>query len=524
VIVVDIVGSPQPDRGAEPVATQQLWPALCAILLALVVLAVAAPLLGAGFVSDDWLYLAVGRHLENPGVPFASGLLHEYFYRPATVAAWWFAERAFGLWAPGHYALSLGVHGAGAVLLGLLVRRAAPTIGRLPPLAASVLFAAMPASLGTAAWLSNRNELIAVAAGLAVLVLLAGDASRRRSAMAAALLLALALAGKETGLLFACLALLWLGWRRCRGEAITPWLWPALVLPVLILLALRSQLVEPAGVGISWQAVGDSAPGGILAWFMVLPQAFGGFQHAQLPGGWMFALAMMPVTLVPLALRQGARIGPLVVGAGLLVLLPPLLQWPVTNFVLTDPEAVRQVVNLRFFYSACAGLSVLIACALTVRGRRLRQFLVATVVLAGLLLASSSSRLVRTWAIHSAAHSDAARAIAQTVLAVGRFEPGCRIVLDRTDWPPGFVEYADVMVKSVAPRGHPALGCALFTAARAPWHAVFQRSLCGLEHWPTLPPRGQPGFELIRAYGNVCLASFHAPSSADPDLGRLRLP
>jgi len=521
---LDAVRSPRPEGGAEAVATQRLRPELCAILLALAAIAVAAPLLGAGFVSDDWLYLAVGRHLESPWVPFASGLLHEYFYRPATVAAWWFAERAFGLWAPGHHALSLGVHCAGAVLLGLLVRRVAPTIGWLPPLTASALFAAMPASLGTAAWLSNRNELIAVAAGLAVLVVLTGDAARRRTAVAATLMLALALAGKETGLLYAGLALLWLGWRRLRGETITPWLWPALVLPVFALLALRSQLVEPAGVGISWQAVVEHAPGGILAWFMVLPRAFGGFQHALLPDGWLFVIAMLPVALVPLALRQGARIGSLVFGAGLLVLLPPLLQWPVTSFVLTDPEAVRQVVNLRFFYSACAGVSVLIACALAVRGRQLRPVLVAAVALAGLLLAGSSHRLARSWAVQSAAHSVAALAIAQTVLATARFEPGCRIVLDRPDWPPGFVEYADVMVKSAAPRGHPALGCALFTTAQAPWHAVFHGSLCSLGQWPTLPPRGRPGFELIRAYGNVCLAGFRAPSSADPGLIRLPLP
>jgi hypothetical protein len=394
----------------------------------------------------------------------------------------------------------------------------------LPSVAASVLFALMPATLGTTAWLSNRNELIAVAAGLAALVVLAGDASRRRIAVTVLMLLALALAGKETGLLFAGLALLWLGWRRWRGEAITPLLWAALMLPVFVLLALRSQLVEPAGVGISWQAVVENAPRGILAWFMVLPRAFGGFQHALLPGAWLFAIAMVPVALVPLALVQGARIGYLVVGAALMVVLAPLLQWPVTSFVLTDPEAVRQVVNLRFFYIACAGLSVLIACALTLRGRVLQPLLVAVIGVAAILLAGSSSRLVSTWAAQSAAHSAAAKAIARAVLDTGRFEPGCRTLLERTDWPPGFVEYADVIVKSVAPRGHPALGCALFTPAAAPWHAVVQGSLCGLEHWPTLPPRGQPGFELIRAYGNVCLASFHAPSSADPDLGRLRLP
>jgi hypothetical protein len=497
---------------------------LTALVLALLAIAIAAPLLGAGFAQDDWLYLAIGRHLDSPLVPFTSGLLHEYFYRPATVVAWWLAERAFGLWAPGHYALSVAIHLAGGVMLGVLVRRSAPGIGWSPPLAAGALFALLPATLGTVAWLSNRNELIAVAAGLAVLVVVAGDARRGRIALLASALLALALAGKETGLLFAGLAGLWLGWRRWRGETVTPWLWPALLLPVLALLLLRSQLVQPAGIGISWQAVVDAAPGGILAWFAVLPRAFGGFHHALLPGGWLFALAMVPVALVALALRQGVRIGSLVVGAALLVLLPPLLQWPVTYHVLTDPEAIRHVVNLRFFHIACAGLSVLVACALTVRGRGLQAIALATIVLIGLLAAGSSNRLVRDWAGHSAANSGAALALADSVLDLGRFEPGCRILLERPQWPPGFVEYTDLIVKSAAPRHHPALGCALSTAVQPPWHTLFESSLCSVDHWPTLTLRGWPAYRPIRPYGALCLAAFEAPSADDPGLRRLPVP
>lgn len=511
-------------QGSGSVSPAWVRPVYVYAVLAMVVAGIAAPLLGAGFVNDDWLYLAVGRHLDSPLQAFNNGLLYEYFYRPATVASWWFAEHIFGVWAPGHYALSLAIHGTGAVLLCALVRRTAPGIGWLPPLAAGALFALLPATLGTVAWLSNRNELIALAAGLAVLTVLAGDTGRGRVALTAMALLALALAGKETGLLFAGLALLWLAWRRWRGEAVTPWLWPALVLPIVVLLLLRSALVQSAGVGISWQAIVDAAPGGILAWFTVLPRAYGGFEHALLPGGWLFLLAMAPVVLVPLALRQGAPIAPLLVGAVLLVLLPPLLQWPVTYHVLTDPEAVRHVVNLRFFHIACAGLSVLIACALTVRGRHLQAVVLVTVVLAGLLAAGSSSRLLRSWTAHSAASSGAALELAGTALERGRFEPGCRVLLERSHWPPGFVEYADLIVKSAAPRGHPVLGCALSTAGQPPWHALVEVSLCGAGQWPTLPLRGWPMDQPIRPYGNLCLAAFQAPTAADPGLRRLRLP
>jgi hypothetical protein len=485
---------------------------------------VAYPLLGAGFVSDDWLYLAIGRHLDNPLLVFNHGLLYEYFYRPATVASWWFAERAFGTRAPGHYALSLAIHLAGALLLGALVRRSCPGIGWLPPLAAGMLFAVLPATLGTVAWLSNRNELIALAAGLAALLVMAGDASRSRTALKAVALLALALAGKETGLLFVGLAFVWLAWRRWRGETITPWLWPALLLPVLALLLLRSLFVQSAGIGISWQSVLEAAPGGILAWFAVLPRAVGGFQHALLPDGWLFVLAMAPVALVPLAIRQGVRIGPLVLGAVLLVVLPPLLQWPVTYHVLTDPEAVRHVVNLRFFHIACAGLSVLVACALTVRGWGLQATALAVVALVGLLAAGSSGRLVRDWSAHSAANSGAALALADSVLKLGRFAPGCRVLLERTEWPPGFVEYADLIVKSAAPRGHPVLACALATTVQPPWHALFEASLCSVDRWPTLTLRGWPTHQPIRRYGRLCLAAFDAPSADDPGLLRLPVP
>jgi hypothetical protein len=505
-------------------ATGRPGPAAAGVLLVLLVAAIAAPLLGAGFASDDWLYLAVGRHLDHPFMPFTTGMLHEYFYRPLTIASWWLAERVFGVWAPGHYALSLLIHLGAAGVLAALVRRAAPRIGWLPPMAAGALFALLPATIGTAAWLSNRNELMAVAAGLAVLLTVAGDASRPRAAVTVVAMLVLALASKETGVLFAGLAVLWLAWRRWHGETVTPWHWPALVLPVIALLLLRSLLVDPAAVGLSWQGLVASAPAGIMAWWALLPRAFAGFQHALLPDAWLFLMAMVPVVLALLAFRQGAGIAPLTVGAALLVLSPALLQWPVTSLVLTDPEAFRHVVNLRFYYSAGAGLAVLMACGLAVRSPRLRPIAIAAVVLAGVLLASGSSRLVRSWADHSRANSAGAMAVARSALEATGFEPGCRLILERPTWPPGFPQYADAMVKAAAPRGHPVLGCALFTPGPPPWHAVFDGALCGPQWWPARSLRNDPAQALIRPLGNLCLAGFESPAENEPGFKRVRLP
>lgn len=481
---------------------RRAWPLL--VLAALAV--VAVPLLQAGFHTDDWIWLAIVRHLDNPLPVYGTGILHEYFYRPSSVALWWLAERLAGHASAGHYLVDIAVHAASCVMLVVALR--AYRVGLAAALIAGVLFALAPAALGTVSWLSNRNELLAVAAGFGFLLLLERALDRRAWMLPMMLALAVSVSSKETGLVFASAGLLRLAWARREGGGFSPWLWIGALLPVAGLFVLRRLTLLPVGVAIS----PSTAPAGVLGWFQTLPSALAGFTAAP----WLVvalacALVLLAVFIVLTARAQPGRRLPLAI-AGCLLLLPPLLQWPITHLVFADAGARLFTENLRFFYLASAALAMLLAVVIDRRERRSRTAAVSLVVLALIVPAGVvSQRMTRDWAAATGPTSDLILELARPV-AAPEYPRGCSILLSREQWPTAFPIFADAIVKYAAEPGASVLDCAVFTRT-APAHTLLRREACSAQRWPGLRLRRQQEVAVLRPLGNLCLAGFEMPSA-----------
>lgn len=490
----------------------------CALLISLGLL--TFPLVRAGFADDDWLWLAIARHLDSPLPAFYTGILHEYFYRPLYVAFWWFSERLFGTSPAGHYALDIALHGISAILLAALIRR---QTGRLSAaLLGGFAFVLAPAAIGTLVWLSNRNELLAVMFGLAFLLTLESGLGRPRRALAGAVLLMLAWTAKESAAIFvlAAGARLLLAYR--QGLSVTAWHWPALIVPSLLAMIMRKVTVHPVSVGVTFESMMANAPAGISAWFERLPAAIGGFALGDVVAIIVaVALLASPILWLTTCLRQ-RRIEPALLTGMILLLGPALVQWPITHFVLTQADATSHLVNLRFYYLASSGLAIVIAAAAA--GFDVRALRIGAYAIPALALAMSvplSQRIIAGWVARTGESSRMALALA-TPVAAGQYPAGCRIVLEDSATRAGYVHYADAIVKAAAPRGASVLNCAVFTET-APYHAVLDRPSCSLRDWPGLETRHGEPYPLIRPYGDLCLVAFKRPDDFGPNTFAIRL-
>ncbi len=495
------------------------------LLIALTLIAAALvagwSLRSAGFFQDDWLLLALSRHLDHPGLPYVSGTLHEFYYRPSWFALWWISERLFGHHATSHYLLSLFLHAGSGVLLSLLVARISRS--RLTALISGLVFVLLPPAFGTVMWLANRNELLAVFAGLAALLVL----ERHHRGLPAALLLGLCLfvsvTAKENGLLFAGLAFLRLAWRQWTQRSVSMAFWPAVVVPALITLAMRSMVIAPVALGVTWDSLKQDAPRGILAWFELLPQAIYGLGKPTMAGAVLASCVAVIALLALIAFIRDRRHGVLLAWGALLVVLPAILQWPITRLVLPNEVAQDMVINLRFYYVSSVGMALLVAAACSSRTALLRWPAIGIAAVIIVMSLPRDRELALQWTQYSDEASRQTMAIANDVVTRRGCPEGHRVILERADWPPYFVQYADAAIKAVAPRGSSWTSCPVFTESVAPYMNVLDGHLCQTGDWPDLPTRHGEPFPLIRPFGNLCLAGFHLPQHDDPLLIRIRL-
>src|SRR5262245_41392836 len=95
-------------------------PALWAAI-ALAALFLAYCLRGASPTGDDFVYLALGRHLGNPLPLLVQDPLGAYFFRPLVMLLWWLTSDLPGGDAT-QYAIGIALHAANALLLAALAR------------------------------------------------------------------------------------------------------------------------------------------------------------------------------------------------------------------------------------------------------------------------------------------------------------------------------------------------------------------------------------------------------------------
>ena len=495
--------------------------------LASVALAVALmlPVIDAGFHEEDFGWLALARLSTSPWPLLAHNINFVYFYRPLPLLLWWLSAHVFGTHAVWHNALDVLLHALNAALVCVLAARVSGRVGA--GALAGLLFASLPAGAATAAWMSDRFDLVAL--GFSLLALLSFEAAllRRQRPLWTALWLLCALLSKEVAyaaaaVMLARLALQW--WR----DRVVAWeLLAALVLTPLCALALRVLSGTTIGASLDVDDPLQAIAAGIGGWWRQAPSALSGFAPAPLWFGALVA-ALLLVTIWSVARARRKTSSPVrnlaLIGAGLL-LLPAVLQWPVTAAVLIHDDSRAFVVNLRFYYAATAGLALLLAAGYAALPRGVAQ---AGMFAAGLLTAicagAFSYRLSGQWAQDLRGPSQAYLALGAD-LGARPFPAGCRIHLDTPAWSGSFRHHADTIIKATAPVDAPVQSCAIFSGEQV-YQTFVPAPLCAAGQWPGLSFSERNGVAIAGSVGAVCMLQFvtyTAPEQLGQPLFRFRV-
>lgn len=457
--------------------------------------------LQAGFHPEDFGWLALARLSPSPWPLLAHNIDFVYFYRPLPLLLWWLGAHLFGTSAAAHNAIDVLLHALNAALVCVLAGRVTGRAGA--GIVAGIVFATLPAGVGTAAWMSDRFDTVAL--GFSLLAFLAFEQAlqRRQMALWTGLWLLCALLSKEVAYAAAAMMLLLaiLRWRDVsRG------LLAAVIAAPLIGIALRMASGTAIDVSLDVADPVQIVAMGFIGWWRQAPSALSGFLPA--PGlAILFGLLLAGLALGALRARAWPRAWPLaVIGAGLL-LLPAALQSPVTALVLTQDGSTASTENLRFYYMAGAGLALLIAAgyaALPSARERLAAFVV--VMLCAGYGALTSHRLGTKWAEDWRAPSDAYLTLGDE-LGRQTFPAGCRIWLDTPVWSDAFRHHADTIVKGAAPVTAPVQTCAIFSGAQV-YQTFVPADQCTTAQWPGLEFSERRGLPIAGKVGAVCMLQF----------------
>ena len=350
-------------------------PAVIALLLALAVVAVYAPVVDFEFVDyDDDVYVTknqeVRKGLTAEGFRWAFTTGRASNWHPVTWLSHMLDVELYGLDPGGHHATNLLLHVLNTLLLFALLAYAT---GRpWPGLVAAALFALHPINVESVAWVAERKNLLSTTLGLAsalayVAYTKRGGASRY---LLTAGLLALGLMAKPMLVTLPFLFLLLDYWPLDRLRTTSPGRLLLEKLP-LVLLAAASGVVTLAVQHASGAvrtaetlALGPRLANGVLSYVRYLRKLVWPddlallYQHPYLPGGtppavWqvlgaLLLLAALTVTAVFLARRRWIL-------AGWLWFLLALL--PVLGLIQAGSQAMAD----RYAYLPLIGLFVVLS-------------------------------------------------------------------------------------------------------------------------------------------------------------------
>ena len=490
---------------AEPEETRRAHRALRSrqiliAALASVALAVALmlPVIHAGFHPEDSGWLALARLQHSPWPLLTQNIDFLYFYRPVPLLLWWLSAHLFGASALWHNATDLLLHATNAALICVLAARLSGE--RLPGLIAGLVFAALPAGAGTAAWMSDRFDPVALLFSLSALIAFDAALAGRRSPWWAGAWLLLALLSKEVAYASAVLLLAWIALRAWTRREWPLRLGAPIVLACIAALALRVLTATTTAVLDIADPLGTFVAG-VGGWWRRAPDALSGFQSPSL--AWpLLAGAILALAAVA-SVRGGKRAWALAGCGAVLLAAPSLLQWPITALTLThDDFAFTE--NLRFYYLASAGFALL-AGAACASARAWRVSAVAACAILALCGLTQTHRLIQRWAHTWRPESKAAQRLGDE-LSTRDFPPGCRIALETRDWP-AFAPHADTIVKAVAAPDAPVQACVVFAGTQT-YQNYIPAAVCDAAHWPGLPLARTPGLMSLQTLGNVCIARF----------------
>jgi hypothetical protein len=274
----------------------------CALLGALLYV----PAASSGRLADDWVLLRTVRRVTSIWWPFSHNDLGQatgsgHFYRPVWV-----------LWNAAVYDVSHSpalAHALNLVLFAIVCAEVVLLVNRLAgtraALVAGMTFAVFPTHGESVAWISGNTDVLAVALGLAAMLLgLSAKPSVRREA-GIAVLTALAALAKEIAMVLPVLMAIVLWARANDGASRRPrgyWR-PAFVMLVMVAVVLIPRTVVIGGIGgYGGQSLTPVRGAGALASFILA-----GFSAPQLELLSHPVLFLVP--LAALALLVGAVYG-----------------------------------------------------------------------------------------------------------------------------------------------------------------------------------------------------------------------
>jgi hypothetical protein len=479
---------------------------LAGVVVSFVVAAVVmTPILRAGFHPEDFGWLALARLSTSPWPLLTHNIDFVYFYRPVPMLVWWLSAHVFGTNAVAHNALDILLHAANAALVCLLAARIArrSDVGAV----AGVMFAALPCGVGTAAWLSDRFDPIALMFSLLALLTLERALQLRRTTLWPGLFLLLALLSKEVAYATAAVMLLRLALRWWRDRDVTVDLFCVVLLAPIAGIGLR--LLTGTAIDASLD-VADPVHAfllGVGGWWRQAPAALGGFLADPLLTGIVAILLLgAAIGVVMRTWRSSADALVLAgIGVGLLV-LPAILQWPVTSLVLPDDGSRAFMVNLRFYYAAGAGFALVLAAGYATLRKPARSLLLAAYLVCASGACIVAQQVSARWAQDWAQQSDAYLVLGAQ-LGEREFPPGCRIYLDAPAWPEIFSVHADTIVKAVAAPNASVQACAIFAGEQV-YQTIAPADRCAAAQWPGLALGERRGVPLAERIGDVCLLQF----------------
>jgi hypothetical protein len=452
------------------------------------------PLRDAVPYVDDYVFIALGRHIDNPAWLLVQDSVGTYFFRPLVMLAWWITTALFAGHAPAHYAFNMALHAINGLLVFALARRL--QVSALPAALAALVFIAHPTAFSAAAWLSDRFDLFATAFGLLALIAVERCLEAPRPwRLALAVLAALAaLFSKETGFAIVAVAALLIAWRDpSHHRAGTPSRFVVLVAvaaSIAFAAAVRALVLRDAAQTTLLQdGLAATIAGGAMKWLRELP----GFLVAR-QGNlaailvWAIALAALGLmALSPWARPALLRAGPARAAAIGIALMAAAAaaQAPVLNAVEIVPYqpyrfGFQTLAACRFYYVPLAGFALLLAALgeavmRSVLPPAVKRGAVALALCALAALLASSRTIGREWAALTQASSGAYARAAVAALKLVRPAPACKIYL--LDLPPGasrFRDVADTAVKSALAPGDPFMAC-FIQSESVPWYHLVER-------------------------------------------------
>jgi hypothetical protein len=506
-----------------PVALDDRWPGRSPwwpmLVAAIAAIAAFWPALHAGITPEDFGWLVASRQLDSPWPLLSGNVFFVYFYRPIPLLLWWLSAQVFGANAVAHNALDAAIHGLNAALIARLAWRISNRMDAT--WVAGLVFACLPCAVGTALWMSDRFDPVALGFGIGALLAFERALVSRSHSIALGLLLLGALLSKETAYAIAGWLLLRMAWRAWRRRTWRIDLWLAVLVPIGVALLLRVLSGTSVDTSLPAADVPSAMLTGVVAWWRRFPQALSGFFHlsgkvAISTGALLLFLAVVAVVLLALKnlhAEKKREAATLALCAAALIFAAPWLQWPITRLALGDVAGFDVPVNLRFYYLAAAGVALLLgACIAATRGMP-RIASISLIVLICTAGAVHSHLLSRLWTRDFSANSERHLQLSRD-LAAHDWPTGCRIVLDAPTFDDDFRTHADIIAKSAAAPGATLMQCAVFAGTQV-FTTIVDGELCSTDAWPGLAISKTNDKPVIAVLGNLCTLQFATPPSAD---------